>query len=111
MTPSNDMLEQVVIIGEAVDLARQLGHAADRANLVPYARLGRIAARKSKGTWLTTREVVRELVVALGSEARGRPQISEATMPELAIKYSQTRNGSKHWSGFNRLANSCATNS
>jgi len=81
MTPSNDMLEQVVIIGEAVDLARQLGHAADRANLVPYARLGRIAARKSKGTWLTTREVVRELVVALGSEARGRPQISKATMP------------------------------
>ena len=90
MTQSKDILEQVETIGEAVDLAHQLGHTVDRANLVRYARLGRMDARKSKGTWLTTRDAVRKLVVSLENEARGRPQIPEVRVPQLAIKYRQT---------------------
>lgn len=50
---TDQMLTEVVTIGEAIELAKRLGHPLDRANLMRYAQKGRLTARKSKGTWLT----------------------------------------------------------
>jgi len=82
------MLSEVVTLGEAVELARRLGHPLDRANLTRYAQSGRLAARKSKGTWLTTRSAVRDLVVSLEADARGRPR--PVKIRRLAIAYRRT---------------------
>jgi len=82
------ILNEVVTLGEAVELAKQLGHPLDRANLARYAQSGRLAARKSKGTWLTTRGAMRDLVVSLEAEARGRPR--PVKIRRLAITYSRT---------------------
>jgi len=82
------VLSEVVTLGEAVELARQLGHPLDRANLSRYAQSGRLAARKSKGTWLTTRGAVRDLVVSLEAESRGRPR--PIKIKKLAVTYSRT---------------------
>jgi hypothetical protein len=71
---TTQVLEQVVTLAEAVSVAKQLGHPLDRNNLVRYAKEGRLAARKSGGTWLTTRTSVRDLVVSLEGEKRGRPR-------------------------------------
>ena len=82
------ILNEVVTLGEAVELAKQLGHPLDRANLARYAQSGRLAARKSKGTWLTTRGAMRDLVVSLEAEARGRPR--PVKIRRLAITYNRT---------------------
>ena len=82
------VLSEVVTLGEAAELARQLGHPLDRANLSRYAHSGRLAARKSKGTWLTTRGAIRDLVVSLEAESRGRPR--PIKIKKLAVTYSRT---------------------
>ena len=68
------VLEEVLTLTEAVTVADRLGHPLDRNNLVRYAKEGRLVARKSGGTWLTTRAAVRDLVVSLEAEKRGRPR-------------------------------------
>ncbi len=85
---TNQMLDEVVTLGEAVDLAGRLGHPLDRANLMRYAQSGRLIARKSRGTWLTTRSAVRELVVSLEAETRGRPR--PVKVKRLAVTYTRT---------------------
>lgn len=85
---TDQMLTEVVTIGEAIELAKRLGHPLDRANLMRYAQKGRLTARKSKGTWLTTRSAVRDLVVSLEAESRGRPR--PVQVRQLAIKYTRT---------------------
>ena len=85
---TDQMLSEVVTIGEAIELAKRLGHPLDRANLMRYAQKGRLAARKSKGTWLTTRSAVRDLVVSLEAESRGRPR--PVKVHRLAVKYTRT---------------------
>ena len=65
-------LVEVVTLPEAVALAERLGYSVDRSNLLRYARSGRLIARKSQGTWLTTRSALKALVVEL-SAATTRP--------------------------------------
>jgi hypothetical protein len=84
----NQMLNEVVTLAEAVELAERLGHPLDRANLMRYAQAGRLTARKSKGTWLTTRSAVCDLVVALDAESRGRPR--HVKIDRLAVSYTRT---------------------
>ncbi|MBN1888953.1 MAG: hypothetical protein JW850_13245 [Thermoflexales bacterium] len=84
----SQMLNEVVTLAEAVDLAERLGHPLDRANLMRYAQAGRLTARKSKGTWLTTRGAVCDLVVALDAESRGRPR--HVKIDRLAVTYNRT---------------------
>ena len=67
-------LNEVMTLAEAVKLSHLLGHPVDRANLLRYAQEGRLAARKSAGTWLTTRSALRELVISLEAQTRGRPR-------------------------------------
>jgi hypothetical protein len=71
---SAEILEEVLTLTEAAEVAYRLGHPLDRSNLVQYANQGRLQARKSGGTWLTTRTAVRELILSLESETRGRPR-------------------------------------
>ncbi|MEW5873300.1 MAG: hypothetical protein AB1894_28835 [Chloroflexota bacterium] len=71
---STNILSEVLTLAEAVVLSRWFGHPLDRANLVRYAQDGRLAARKSSGTWLTTRSALRQLILALETESRGRPR-------------------------------------
>jgi hypothetical protein len=42
-----------------------------------YAQSGRLLARKSNGTWLTTRSALQALIVELMTERRGRPREEE----------------------------------
>ncbi len=86
-------LNEVMTLAEAVKLSRLLGHPVDRANLLRYAQEGRLTARKSAGTWLTTRSALRDLVISLETQTRGRPRqvrlgegrsISYSLTPELA---------------------------
>ena len=67
-------LVEVVTLPEAVALAERLGYSLDRSNLLRYARSGRLIARKSQGTWLTTRSALKALVVELALQPRGRPR-------------------------------------
>ena len=70
-------LAEVVTLPEAVALAERLGYSLDRSNLLRYARSGRLIARKSQGTWLTTRSALKALVVELALQPRGRPRAAE----------------------------------
>lgn len=69
-----DVLEEVITLPEAVDLAEEIGYSLDRSNLARYAQNGRLVARKSRGTWLTTRSALQALIVELAGEQRGRPR-------------------------------------
>ena len=86
---AGQMLNEVMTLAEAVHLARLLGHPVDRANLLRYAQEGRLPARKSAGTWLTTRSALRELVVSLETQARGRPR-QVRLGEERSVHYSLT---------------------
>lgn len=68
------VLDEALTLAEAAAVAERLGHPLDRNNLVRYAKEGRLVARKSGGTWLTTRASVRDLIVSLEAEKRGRPR-------------------------------------
>lgn len=70
-------LAEVVTASEAVALAEHLGYSLDRSNLLRYARSGQRIARKSQGTWLTTRSALKALVVELALQPRGRPSAAE----------------------------------
>ena len=83
------VLEEVLTLAEAVIVAERLGHPLDRNNLVRYAKEGRLVARKSGGTWLTTRAAVRDLVVSLEAEKRGRPRKLHLA-PGRVVRYSRT---------------------
>lgn len=80
-------LQEVVTLPEASALAATLGYGLDRSNLLRYARDGRLVARKSAGTWLTTRSAVQALILELASESRGRPR-AQATPPWAEIAMS-----------------------
>ena len=88
---TQNALHEVVTLPEASALAATMGYGLDRSNLLRYARTGRLVARKSGGTWLTTRSAVQALIVELADETRGRPRAqsavwTEAPMsPELAV--------------------------
>lgn len=71
---AHSILEEVVTLPEAAILAGKMGYTLDRSNLIRYAGSGRLLARKSQGTWLTTRAAVQTLVLELASETRGRPR-------------------------------------
>ena len=83
------VLEEVLTLTEAVTVAERLGHPLDRNNLVRYAQEGRLVARKSGGTWLTTRAAVRDLVVSLEAEKRGRPRQLRLA-PGRVVRYTRT---------------------
>ncbi len=70
-------LEEVVTLPEAVLVAERLGYSLDHSNLLRYAKSGRLIARKSGGTWLTTRSALQALVVELALQPRGRPRAAE----------------------------------
>lgn len=74
-----DILAEVITLPEAVDVASELGYKLDRSNLLRYAQSGRLAARKSKGTWLTTRAAIQELIVELATREWGRPRPATPT--------------------------------
>jgi hypothetical protein len=69
-----EILKEVVTLPEAAAITAQMGYALDRSNLLRYARSGRLLARKSNGTWLTTRSALQALIVELAAERRGRPR-------------------------------------
>jgi hypothetical protein len=85
-----NVLQEVVTLPEASKLAATMGYGLDRSNLLRYARAGRLTARKSGGTWLTTRSAAQALILELAGETRGRPRAllmpwAEVSMsPELA---------------------------
>ncbi len=83
------VLDEVLTLAEAVTIADRLGHPIDRANLIRYAQTGRLQARKSGGTWLTTRTALRDLVVSLEAEARGRPRHVRLS-GQRAVRYTRT---------------------
>lgn len=62
-----------------------MGYGLDRSNLLRYARAGRLLARKSGGTWLTTRSAVQALIVELAGEARGRPRVFSTPWTEVLM--------------------------
>jgi hypothetical protein len=70
------VLEEVVTLPEASILAQKMEYPLDRSNLLRYARSGRLVARKSQGTWLTTRAALQALIVELAAESRGRPRVA-----------------------------------
>ena len=86
---TTQVLEEVLTLTEAVTVADRLGHPLDRNNLVRYAKEGRLVARKSGGTWLTTRAAVRDLVVSLEAEKRGRPRQLRLA-PGRVVRYTRT---------------------
>ncbi len=69
-----DLLQEVITLPEATEIAREMGYAVDRSNLIRYAQAGRLLARKSQGTWLTTRSALQALILELSEETRGRPR-------------------------------------
>ena len=81
----NDILSEVVTLPEAVDVAARMGYKLHRTNLLRNAQSGRLAARKSMGTWLTTRAAVQELVIELATEERGRPRSAIPTWADVKI--------------------------
>lgn len=82
---TQEVLREVVTLPEASDLAAAMGYGLDRSNLLRYARAGRLTARKSGGTWLTTRSAVQALIVDLAQETRGRPRAQPAPWTEVAM--------------------------
>jgi hypothetical protein len=86
---TTQVLDEVLTLTEAVSVADRLGHPIDRNNLVRYATAGRLLARKSGGTWLTTRASVRDLIVSLEAEKRGRPRRLRVA-PGRVIRYTRT---------------------
>jgi|GEM_PF-1368309 len=86
---STQILDEVMTLAEAATVAERLGHPVDRNNLVRYAKDGRLVSRKSGGTWLTTRAAVRDLVVSLEAETRGRPRRLHLA-PGRVVQYART---------------------
>ncbi len=86
---TEQVLDEVLTVSEAVEVAQRLGHPVERNNLVRYAKEGRLAARKSGGTWLTTRSAVRDLVVSLEAQSRGRPRKLRLS-PQRVVRYTRT---------------------
>lgn len=82
---TREILEEVITLPEASVLAEKMGYTLDRSNLLRYARSGRLLARKSQGTWLTTRAALQALVVELASETRGRPRSARPLWAEAKI--------------------------
>lgn len=78
-------LQEVVTLPEASKLAATMGYGLDRSNLLRYARAGRLLARKSGGTWLTTRSAVQALILELAGETRGRPRTLLTPWAEVAM--------------------------
>lgn len=68
-----EILEEVVTLPEAATIATKMGYTLDRSNLLRYAQSGRLVARKSEGTWLTTRSALQALILELAAQPRGRP--------------------------------------
>lgn len=83
------ILNEVLTLAEAVKIVDRLGHPIDRGNLIRYAQTGRLPARKSGGTWLTTRTSLRDLVVSLEAETRGRPRPVQLS-GQRTIRYTRT---------------------
>lgn len=81
----NDLLREVITLPEAVEVAARLGYKLDRSNLLRSAQSGRLVARKSVGTWLTTRTAVQELVLELATEERGRPRPTVPAWADVQI--------------------------
>jgi len=69
-----DILNEVITLPEATAIADQMGYPLDRSNLLRYAQSGRLVARKSQGTWLTTRSALQTLILELAAQPRGRPR-------------------------------------
>ncbi|HLE62728.1 MAG TPA: hypothetical protein VI750_06310 [Pyrinomonadaceae bacterium] len=86
---TTQVLDEVLTVAEAVEVAERMGHPVDRNNLVHYAKDGRLVARKSGGTWLTTRSAVRDLIVSLETETRGRPRKLRLS-PKRIVRYTRT---------------------
>jgi len=82
---SQNVLQEVVTLPEASALTQRLGYGLDRSNLLRYARAGRLVARKSGGTWLTTRSAVQALILELSGETRGRPRSQPAAWPDVSM--------------------------
>jgi len=83
-----EILGEVLTLSEAAAVADYFGHPIDRNNLVRYAKEGRLQSRKSGGTWLTTRSAVRELILSLEAETRGRPRKLRLS-PGRTIRYTR----------------------
>jgi hypothetical protein len=90
-----EILEEVVTLPEAATIATNMGYTLDRSNLLRYAQSGRLMARKSEGTWLTTRSALQALILELAAQPRGRPRTEApdwATFemtPELAMTLAE----------------------
>lgn len=90
-----EILEEVITLPEAATIAAQMGYSLDHSNLLRYAQSGRLVARKSEGTWLTTRSALQALILELAAQPRGRPRAEVpawATFkmtPELAATLDQ----------------------
>ncbi len=82
---TQNALHEVVTLPEASKLATTMGYGLDRSNLLRYARAGRLVARKSGGTWLTTRSAVQALIVELSGETRGRPRTFSTPWAEVSM--------------------------
>lgn len=82
---TQNALQEVVTLPEASRLAATMGYGLDRSNLLRYARAGRLLARKSGGTWLTTRSAVQALILELASETRGRPRVLSTPWTEVSM--------------------------
>ncbi len=89
---AREILKEVVTLPEASVLAGKMGYAMDRSNLLRYARSGRLMARKSQGTWLTTRAALQALIVEVATETRGRPRpaMEEWAMVEITPDLAAT---------------------
>lgn len=85
---ATEILEEALTLTEAVKVAEWLGHPLDRNNLTRYATEGRLLARKSGSTWLTTRSALRDLIVSLESETRGRPR--QVRIGKRIARYTRT---------------------
>lgn len=82
---TQNALQEVVTLPEASMLAATMGYGLDRSNLLRYARAGRLMARKSGGTWLTTRSAVQALIIELAGETRGRPRALLTPWAEVSM--------------------------
>ncbi len=74
---ATDALHEVLTLSEAADLSARLGYAVGRSSLSRYAKTGRLTARKSKGTWLTSRTALARLIAELRVERRDHPRPAE----------------------------------